>query len=174
MNVFFDTEFTTLDSIHGYQALISIGCVCEDGREFYAELTDTYQLGICSDFVIETVLPLLDGGDCKMMEAQLALRLQSWIETLTEKEVILRSDAPGFDWPFVAELFKFYGTWPKNLRRKCGTVYFDNNRQAFKFANGLADYWKLHGARQHHSLVDARSLQFAHKYATKKGQGQNR
>ncbi len=134
MDVFFDTEFTTLDSIKGHQALISIGCVCENGHEFYAELTDTWQVGMCSDFVIETVLPLLDGGDFKMMEAQLALRLQRWIEALTEKEVTLRSDAPGFDWPFVAELFQFYGTWPKNLRRKCSSVYFDNHRQAFKFA----------------------------------------
>ena len=174
MEVFFDTEFTTLDSINGCQALISIGCVAKNGREFYAELTDTWQEGMCSDFVIETVLPLLDCGDFKMMEAQLALRLHDWIEALTDKEVTLKSDAPGFDWPFVAELFQRYEIWPKNLRRRCGSVYFYNHRQAFKQAQALVDYWNLHGARQHHALVDARSLQYANKYATKNSQGLNR
>ena len=35
--IFFDTEFTGL---HQKTTLISIGLVSEDGREFYAELTD--------------------------------------------------------------------------------------------------------------------------------------
>lgn len=37
MNIFFDTEFTGL---HKNTTLISIGCVDENGRTFYAELTD--------------------------------------------------------------------------------------------------------------------------------------
>ncbi len=81
MVVFFDTEFTTL-SEKGYLALISIGFVSVDGREFYAELIDTWQKGMCSTFVIDTVLPLLDGGECRMTEAQLAIRLKEWIENL--------------------------------------------------------------------------------------------
>lgn len=37
MKVFFDTEFTGL---HQHTTLVSIGMVAEDGRNFYAELTD--------------------------------------------------------------------------------------------------------------------------------------
>jgi hypothetical protein len=37
VRVFFDTEFTGL---HQHTTLISIGCVTEDGRTFYAECTD--------------------------------------------------------------------------------------------------------------------------------------
>jgi hypothetical protein len=54
MLVFLDTEFT--DFVR--PELISIALVAEDGREFYAERTD-YRHDDCSDFVRETVLPLL-------------------------------------------------------------------------------------------------------------------
>lgn len=37
MKVFFDTEFTGL---HQKTTLISIGLISEDGKTFYAELTD--------------------------------------------------------------------------------------------------------------------------------------
>lgn len=50
MLIFFDTEFT---SLHWQAKLISIGLVTEDGRKFYAELSDTYQMTECSDFVRE-------------------------------------------------------------------------------------------------------------------------
>jgi len=54
MLVFLDTEFT--DFVR--PDLISLALVSEDGREFYAERTDYYTTR-CSDFVKETVLPLL-------------------------------------------------------------------------------------------------------------------
>jgi len=37
MKIYFDTEFTGL---HKNTTLISIGCVAENGKTFYAELTD--------------------------------------------------------------------------------------------------------------------------------------
>lgn len=52
--VFLETEFTSFVR----PDLISIGLVAEYGREFYAERTD-YRRDECSDFVCETVLPLL-------------------------------------------------------------------------------------------------------------------
>lgn len=57
MLVFLDTEFTDLDS----PRLISIGLVAQDGQQFYGELTD-WKLQECSSFVIEAVLPHLEGG----------------------------------------------------------------------------------------------------------------
>ena len=44
MQVFFDTEFSSLNKKNGHRYLISIGCVAHDGREFYAELSDTCDL----------------------------------------------------------------------------------------------------------------------------------
>lgn len=71
IQAFFDSEFTTLEK-DGVRKLISIGCVAQDGREFYAELSDTWHPFNCSDFVVATVLPLLQGGECLMTEAELA------------------------------------------------------------------------------------------------------
>lgn len=168
MQVFFDTEFTTLNP-NGYPFLISIGCVAQDGREFYAEVDGGWNEGLCSDFVIQTVLPLLQGGEYRIAEADLAMRLKDWIESLTDKQVILRSDCPSVDWPWIEQLSQFYGCWPKNLRQKCGTIYFSHDYQINRYQDALADYWKTNAARQHHALVDAKSLLFAWKAAIKRG-----
>ncbi len=165
MDVFFDTEFTTIEKHVGYPALISIGCVAEDGREFYAELIDTWQPANCSQFVLKTVLPLLQGGECRMTEAQCAVRFREWIDNLSDTQVILRSDAPRYDWPWVSALFQIYGCWPKNLRRKCGTIFFEEEIKQFRFQEGLENFWKDNSMQQHHALVDARSLFFAWKCA---------
>jgi hypothetical protein len=72
MLIFLDTEFTSFD----HPELISMGLVGEDGREFYAERTD-YQRDACSDFVLETVLPLLGrvpGAACSRSELFLTTR----------------------------------------------------------------------------------------------------
>lgn len=166
MNVFFDTEFTTIEK-DGFRTLISIGCVAQDGREFYAELSDTWHPENCSEFVVTTVLPLLQGGEYRMKEAELATRLKDWIEGLTENKVVLRTDSPFYDWPWVEQLFTFFGCWPKNLRRKCGTIYFNHDYQISRYQKGLEDYWKINDARRHHALVDAKSHLFARNCAMK-------
>lgn len=166
MIVFFDTEFTGL---HTFQkGLISIGCITTDGREFYAELTDTWNDHLCSMFTLNTVLPLLQGGEYRMGVSELAVRLKAWIEGLTDKEVVFHSDAPTFDWAFIEEIFNYNG-WPKNLRRKCALICFEEYKQRHAYSAALANFWKDHGARQHHALVDARSMLFAWKYANRRG-----
>jgi len=167
LSVFFDTEFTKFRTVDDEPKLISIGLVAEDGREFYAELLDTWDISDCSQFVISVVLELLDNEEY-VKEADLAVKLKDWIESLGAGEVVLRCDSPAYDWPFVAELFQFYG-WPANLRRKCGTVYFDNDRQSHRYRSGLSVFWKDNAERMHHALVDARSMRFAWKYAIKRG-----
>lgn len=167
LNVFFDTEFTKFRTMADEPKLISIGLVAEDGREFYAELLDTWDISDCSQFVISVVLELLDNKEF-IKESEVASKMKDWIEGLGADEVVLRCDSPSYDWNFVAELFHFYG-WPANLRRKCGTVYFDNDRQVHRYQAGLAVFWKDNQARMHHSLVDARSMRFAWKYAIRRG-----
>lgn len=91
MHYWFDTEFmedgTTIE-------LISIGVVCEDGREFYAESLDA-DYSHANEWVVENVLPHLwsrqsdkseynhwsrDGGTGGLMyRADLARELRRWI-----------------------------------------------------------------------------------------------
>ncbi len=165
LNVFFDTEFTDISS-NEPPFLISIGFVTEDGREFYAELTDTYDFGQCSDFVRANVLPLLQGGAYRMSEAQLAARLKEWIESLGAQEAVLRCDSPSSDWPLAAGLFQRHNCWPANLRRQCGAIDFDLNNQWRRYEDCISAYWRDHAGQEHHALEDARSMLFAWKYAT--------
>lgn len=168
MNVFYDCEFNSLQKDkNGHRYLISIGCVAQTGQTFYAELTDTWDEHLCSLFTIETVLPLLQGGDYRMGVSELIVRLKTWIEGLTDKEIIFRSDAPDLDWPFVQEIFS--SGWPTNLRKKCGAISFEDHRQFHRFNLALVDYWKTYSARQHHALTDAQSLHYAWKFAIKRG-----
>ena len=57
MKVCLDCELTQLNRD---TKLISLALVSEGGPEFYVELTDTYQVADCSDFVIQNVLPQLN------------------------------------------------------------------------------------------------------------------
>lgn len=166
MIVFFDTEFTGLHTLQ--KGLISIGCIATDGREFYAELTDTWDDHMCSMFTFNTVLPLLQGGEYRMGVDELAVRLKAWIEELTDDEIVFHSDSPAFDWPFIEEIFNYHG-WPENLRRTCAQICFEEYKQRHAYSAAEANYWQDHGARQHHALVDARCALFAWKYASRKG-----
>ena len=81
MKLFCDTEFTDFIDCE----LISIGIVDENGREFYAEVTD-FARERCSGFVVETVLPLLgqypDG--LVLNKYQTAHALMQWLEPYRE------------------------------------------------------------------------------------------
>ena len=149
MLVFFDTEFTDLCID---PRLISIGLVGKDGREFYAELSDTYQPKGCGAFTQEAVLPHLEGGECLMTMDTLTLRLGNWIERF-EQPVTLATDSLSWDWPWIQELFCIPGTWPENLDGKpkllseCAGNTF-NQAVETAFANGL---------RRHHALDDAKA-----------------
>jgi hypothetical protein len=159
MKIFFDTEFTSITSQQ--RGLISIGCVTQFGKQFYAELTDTWDECMCSIFTIETVLPLLQGGTYSMSVSELSDRLKEWIEGFNE-QVTFYSDAPVFDWPFIKEIFDYHG-WPRNLNRECGVIQFNNQSAQDLFSKACEDYWRVpvHAPWRHHSLIDAQSLAFA-------------
>ena len=59
MNYFLDTEFSERP---GQIELISIGLVCEDGRELYLESAD-FDESKCNQWVVDNVLPLLGPPD---------------------------------------------------------------------------------------------------------------
>jgi hypothetical protein len=149
MQIFFDTEFTQLS----HEAkLISVGLVSEDGREFYAELSDTWCLGDCSDFVKSDVLPHLEGGHALMTQTELCLRMGNWLESF-EVPVHLVTDAPTWDWPWLDYIFDEDHLLPANLERS--PVLFAPSEQVL---NTLCHQGQF---RCHHALDDARTLRLA-------------
>lgn len=111
MILYIDTEFT--DLIPGNK-LISIALVDENEEYFYAELTDTYELSDCSDFVKEHVLPYLLGGEYKMTFYECALKIGHWIEA-RNVDCILGMDNPSWDKPHLVSLLG--DLWPENLHK---------------------------------------------------------
>jgi hypothetical protein len=129
--------------------LISRGIVSEDGRrEFCVELTDTWQLDDCSDFVKREVLPLLQGLAIPSSVAR--ERLIRWFGDAPHSLQAACDSATDFDLLqyLLADLH------PRNLK----TTRYD--------LRPLIDTTAYHRAvmahyesdnRDHHALVDARA-----------------
>jgi len=109
--LFLDTEFT--DLVPGNK-LISIALVNEHEDFFYAELTDTYELKDCSEFVKSFVLPFLKGGEYRMSSYDCALKLGAWVEDQSG-QCILGCDNPSWDMPHIHRLLEIL--WPANLHK---------------------------------------------------------
>lgn len=152
MLIFFDTEFSDL-SVDS--RLVSIGLVSEDGEhEFYAELSDTYEIDDCGEFTKLTVLPLLEGGSARMTMRELALRLGSWLEGF-EQPVTLATDSLAWDWPWIQKIFGEIGTWPANLVMQPLLL---NMNYLVEYDNFVEALEKAHRElRWHHSLDDAKA-----------------
>lgn len=145
--VFFDTEFTELGVD---PRLISIGFVSEDGREFYAELSDTYDMPDCGFFALEAVLPQLE-GTALMKIADLRMRLGNWLKDFGQP-VRLATDSEAWDWPWIHELFdNEYAIWPENLDR---LPLILKQEESFNLAVERAF---ARGLRRHHALDDAKA-----------------
>lgn len=81
LKVFVDTEFTNFIDTH----LISIGMAASSGEEFYAEVP--YPSNSCSEFVRETVIPLLGqvpGSFCTIDD--LYLKITNWLNIIRARE----------------------------------------------------------------------------------------
>lgn len=139
--LFLDCEFSRLSSA---AKLISLALVSEDGREFYVEFQDTWQLQDCSDFVKEIVLPQLWGGSYALpiIEARMSL-----LEFLASFDCVIEivTDAPQFDWEFFCELAYAEGSWPKHVRN---------------FPTDATKLSPLNEGQElpHHALLDARII----------------
>jgi len=151
--LFFDTEFTDFNDMD----LISIGIVSQDLHEFYAENSE-YNTAWCNEFVKDTVLPKLQGGEYAMPYAQLKEKLQIWISDLLEDyaSVMFIFDYSG-DWILLGELLIDY---PQNDK-------IDGKKED---VSGLSELFFLsEHPNQHHALFDAKVLMndFKLKYAGK-------
>ncbi len=141
--VFVDSEFTSLAE----PRLISVGAVAGDAAAFYCELND-WPAEHCSEFVRESVLPLLEGGAVPHPEA--ADAFARWIaERAAASPVTIVSDS-GFDRWALADLF---GREDLPAGARWQRVPVDAER--------LDDSARALGLRRHHALDDARALRHA-------------
>lgn len=115
MRIFFDTEFTGL---HQLTTLISIGCVSEDGRTFYAESTDYDQTQVDSWLTENVIAHLWHRGSPTVGEwcvdnsqhlsfcgtrQQIRGALRDWLVQFDQTE--MWSDCLAYDWVLFCELF---------------------------------------------------------------------
>lgn len=165
--VFLDTEFT---DIHAEADLISIGMVSQDAK-LYIELTD-WDRAKASDFVLETVIPLLGGhAPERLTRDQAAIRITRWLSELRggdlSRSIVLLADS-SWDWRLLAELWSRAEAWPttnKVLERLISDELY-NARQRRIFDEELEAYF-VRCQKRHHALVDA----IAAKVAFEKARG---
>ncbi|WP_455886905.1 hypothetical protein [Pseudomonas rustica] len=145
MKIVVDCEFTQLNAT---SKLISMALVAEDTQELYFELTDNYELSDCSDFVLEHVVPQLDGGHaaCTIHDAQ--EKLQAFLKRFEFVQIM--SDAPLWDWEFFCEIAYFNNKWPGNVLNRPINLIDLYNEKDIQVGNAPE--------LPHHALLDARLL----------------
>lgn len=174
MKVFFDSEFTGL---HQNTTLISIGCIDEEDRTFYAELTD-YKRIQCDNWILENVIENLRykdrifilSGDVRNVKDfsmkgdsnQIKYWLEIWLRKY--KEVEMWSDCLAYDWVLFNQLWGHAFNIPKNIYyipfdictvMKVKGVNPDINREEFA---GLTE-----GGPKHNALWDAKVIKACYK-----------
>lgn len=162
MKLFFDTEFTGL---HQNTTLISIGIVAEDGRTFYAELTD-YDKSQIDEWLQENVIGnlIMKGRNeyyyyitdtetrVKGSRDKVRSYLLDWLEQFDKVEIW--SDCLSYDWVLFNQIFGHAFNIPKNVYyipfdictlMKIKGVDPDINREEFAWIDG----------KKHNALHDA-------------------
>ena len=137
MKIFFDTKFAGL---HKDATLISIGLISEDGRQFYAELTD-YDLEQCSDWVTDNILKHLYSWDLDTVnnakyipnfhignKQDISIALINWFKQFDYVELV--SDVCHYDFVLFIDLFGTAFDIPKNV---CSACYDINQDIAKKY-----------------------------------------
>ena len=120
MRIFFDTEFTGL---HKNTTLISIGLVSEDGRSFYAELSD-YDENQVDDWIQENVIDNLKPLDTTWNANQDAWEfvgntqrvseaLRRWLAQFGNVE--MWSDCLAYDWVLFNQIWGHAFNIPKTI-----------------------------------------------------------
>jgi diamine N-acetyltransferase len=138
--VFLDSEFTNLTS----PQLISVGAVATDSTAFYAEI-EGWDRSTASPFVVDTVMPLLDGDEVPRELG--AEALTDWLMERARRTPTTIITDSGFDRWALAELFGGENL-PVNVRWQRVPVAYEAMDEATQQLN----------LRRHHALDDARAL----------------
>ena len=156
MRLYIDTEFTDFPDL--ICDLISIGIVDENGREFYAELTD-YRDEACSSFVRANILPLLGKHipTIKGARFSVAKHLNEWLEPYRNDCVVCFDY--NTDWYLMQDML--------SLLPEEDIPNYITTKNIWSHINKLKQdhFWaekELIGWKRHHSLWDAHANRFAH------------
>lgn len=109
--MFLDCEFTSMSR---WAKLISLALVAENGQELYVELSDTWAIEDCSEFVISTVLPQLWKGDHCMTMNHAQRAVLSFVDSLSDNLEVV-TDSPDHDWRHFQAMVAPNGIWPKTI-----------------------------------------------------------
>lgn len=144
MRYFLDTEFSETGPSHPIE-LISIGIVCQDGREYYAE-SGEFRPGLCNKWVKENVLPRL--GPVEQMKS-LSLIKEEVRAFIGDGKPEFWGYYSAYDWVVFAQMFGTMMDLPKGWPMYC--------RDVKQLCDDLGNP-KLpeQGKGEHHSLSDAR------------------
>lgn len=147
LKIFVDTEFSDFVM----PQLISIGLASERGEEFYAEVP--YTVSNCSEFVRETVIPLLGAipNACCSVD-ELYLNISSWLKLVRYKEELVEIC---FDFQTDWELFQFSldDRVPSWCRPR---LVADSINELLRY-----DFYEKYSLAEHHALYDAQANRYA-------------
>lgn len=174
MKVFFDTEFTGL---HKDTTLISIGCIDEVGKTFYAEFTD-YNLRQCDKWIQDNVIVHLESKGRRdsyrafgNMEGNFSVhgdkgfvaeKLAEWLSKYEDVQFV--SDVCHYDMVLLIDLFGGAFDLPKGVSPVCHDINQDIARHL-----GITDYEAFNASREgfihpaiegdkHNALYDAKVI----------------
>lgn len=135
MKIFFDTEFTGL---HKNTTLISIGCVDEAGRTFYAEFID-YDRNQCDDWIKNNVIAhmkhvespagpslyMRHDGSCEVSgtRSMVAQALKNWLDKYDNVQLV--SDVCHYDMVLFIDLFGGAFDLPSQITPACHDINQD-------------------------------------------------
>lgn len=153
MNVFIDTEFSSLGSD---PRLISIALVAENDEELYIEFQSGWKLEQCSSWVKSNVLPLLGSGE-KLERRAAALRIDNWLSQYPSLGWMIVDSS--WDAELISDLFIENGL--ENCIRRLKIIPFPSQAESAAFEAVRQQYFVENQCTQHHALYDARALRFA-------------
>ena len=174
MKIFFDTEFTGL---HKNTTLISIGCIAEDGKTFYAELND-FDESQCDNWIQENVINNLlypdvegvkDDGTNMVVLGDMDLVREKFIEWLSQyKDVQFVSDVCHYDMVLLIDIFGDAMSLPQGVSPVCHDINQDIARfygcpdaEVFDWSREdiIAEHHISIEGKKHNSLYDAKVIE---------------
>jgi hypothetical protein len=146
LKIFIDTEFTDFIDCH----LISLGMTAQSGEDFYAEVP--YPEEACSEFVCETVIPLLGKiPHAACSPEDLRARILDWLEIVRKGEQVEICFDYQTDWDLFIDALEY------QVPKWCSSRLVSRNINELL----LYAFHKKHGLPEHHALYDAQANRYA-------------
>lgn len=170
-----DTEFTSLEFMESIlpgalPEILSLGLVCQDGREFYGELSIAESLrSQCSFFVKETVLTQFGRVPSEHLNSfELAYRVTDFLETLPGTIDVIHDHS--IDWKLLVRLLDLADPAIRSRlrRRNVWERLRSNPDMVEREKTASFQVSSAQGIFAHHALADARALRSVFVASTKR------